>query len=160
MGSVCSYILETRSPFTVHRSPGEFGVRSSKGCSVFCLLSSVFCLLSSVIRLHPSTLPPFHSSILPFSHPFHFPLPSPRQARSSREGMKIKVDNMFRANDAISKAVASIDSAKNFAAKNDADDNRKALQMLVDAAEQHNKALQELTSAVRKLRDELEKLPD
>jgi hypothetical protein len=74
--------------------------------------------------------------------------------------MKIKVDNMFRANDAISKALASIDSAKNFAAKNNGDDNRKALQMLVDAAEQHNKALQELTSAVRKLRDELEKLPD
>jgi hypothetical protein len=74
--------------------------------------------------------------------------------------MKIKFDNLFRANDAISKAVASIDSSRTLAGRNDADDNRKALQMLADAAEQHNKALQELTSAVRILRDELEKLPE
>jgi hypothetical protein len=70
MGSVCSYILETRSPFTVHRSPGEFGVRSSEFEGLFCLLSSVFCLLSSVFCLlsSGSILPPFHLSTLPFSH--------------------------------------------------------------------------------------------
>jgi hypothetical protein len=64
---------------------------------------------------------------------------------------RMKITDLTLANDAIFKAGTLISNCKIFAGKSDPADDQRAFQMLIDAAEHQNSALQHLCDSIKRL---------